>query len=119
MKNEKINISQVLMKNKHVNNYTKLLIILSQLHFYEDYYIPNSKLVKMLNVNKKRVIVLLKQLRDDNVIAIFYKGRKRFFTFLEIQKKEEKKIDSVQTDIFDYDWLKESYEKERNDKYGK
>ena len=89
---------------KRVNNYTKLLIILNTLNFYEDYYIPNKKLMNMLGINKNRVIVLIKQLENDNVIKIFYKGRKKYFTFIANSCKEEKE-EIKRKDIFDYDWL--------------
>ncbi len=108
--NEKIKITRLILNNKRVNNYTKLMIILSSLNYYEDYYIPNRKLMNMLNINKKRVIILLKQLQEDRVIAIFYKGRKRFFTFLQTGNEDLKNIDNdmeniPDNDLFDYNWL--------------
>lgn len=98
------NIIKILLNNKRVNNYTKLLIILNTLDFYKDYYIPNKKLMNMLGINKKNTIRLLKQLENDNVIKIFYKGRKRYFTFIANSCKEEKE-EIKKDDIFDYDWL--------------
>ena len=61
MKKDKVNIIKILLKNQRVNNYTKLLIKLKQLDFYEEYYIPNRKLMNMLNIHKKNLIVLLHQ----------------------------------------------------------
>ena len=98
------NIIKILLNNKRVNNYTKLLIILNTLDFYKDYYIPNKKLMNMLGLTKYWVIQLLKQLNEDNVIKIFYKGRKRYFTFIDNSCKEEKE-EIKKEDIFDYDWL--------------
>lgn len=105
MKKENNNIIKIILNNKRVNNYTKLLIILNTLNFYEDYYIPNKKLMNMLGINKNRVIVLIKQLENDNIIKIFYKGRKRYFTFIASSKEQQKEIERKKIDPFDYDWL--------------
>ena len=97
-----------MLKNDRVNNYTKLMIILNTLNFYEDYYIPNRKLMNMLNINKNRVIVLLKQLREDRVISIFYKGSKVYFTFKENEEESSSQLDHKKNnDVFDYNWLDE------------
>ena len=105
MEKEKNNIIKILLNNKKVNNYTKLLIILNTLNFYEDYYIPNKKLMNMLNIDKKSVRRLLKQLNEDNMIRIFYKGRRRYFTFIASSKEQQKEIERKKIDPFDYDWL--------------
>ncbi len=118
---EKINLSKLLLNNQHVNNYTKLLINLSRLNYYEDYYIPNKKLMNMLGIKKNRVIELLKKLEEDRIIAIFYKKRKRYFTLLNFSEKETQEYEDMKeekqknTEIFDYNWLEDS-EYERNDK---
>ena len=107
MKKQKNNIYKIIIQNNHVNKYTKLLLFLNTLDYYEDYYIPNKKIMKILNINKKNTIRLLKQLKDDDMISIFYKGSKRFFTFIgkpketEINKETNKDI----YEIFSYDWL--------------
>lgn len=103
-KNEKNNIIKILLNNKKVNNYTKLLIILNTLNYYEDYYIPNKKLMNMLGLTKYWVIQLLKQLNEDDMIRIFYKGRKRYFTFIAYSK-DKKEENKNKIDPFDYDWL--------------
>lgn len=118
--NEKIKITKLLLQNKRVNNYTKLMIILSTLNYYEDYYIPNRKLMNMLGIEKNRIRGLLHQLEEDKMIAIFYKGRKRFFTFLKTGN-EDPKVDLKNIDrdienmpgknLFDYNWLEEEVEK--------
>lgn len=104
MKKDKTHITKILLNSKRVNNYTKLMIVLSRLNYFEDYYIPNSKLMKMLGINKKRVIVLLKQLEEDKIIAIFYRGRKRFFTFIK-SGEEKENIFEEKPELYDYDWL--------------
>lgn len=95
------NIYKVLLANKRVNNYTKLLIILNNLNYYKDYYIPNKKLENKLKINKKRVICLLHQLQEDNIIKIGYKGKKRYFKFVTKNEKEKKN----HIKLFKYDWL--------------
>lgn len=109
MEKEKISLSELLFENKHVNNYTKLLLYLSQLNYHEDYYIPSKKLMNKLKINKKRVIVLLHQLEEDEVIKIFYKNNRRYFVFLSKSKKEEKEIEQEHNnDPFYYDWLNDN-----------
>lgn len=103
----KININKLMLKNDRVNNYTKLMIILNTLNFYEDYYIPNKKLMNMLNINKKRTIELLKKLREDKIISIFYKGSKRYFTFIANNEESSSQLDHAKNDVFDYNWLDE------------
>ena len=70
MKKDKVNIIKILLKNQRVNNYTKLLIKLKQLDFYEDYYIPNRKLMNQLGLTKKWIIILLHQLEEDRIIKV-------------------------------------------------
>ncbi len=113
MKSKKENIINILLKNKRVNNYTKLLIYLSRLNYYKDDYIPNKKLMNMLNINKQNLIRrLLKQLEDDKIIKIFYKGRKRYFKYIintvediEDINDEENINNNRRIELFDYDWL--------------
>lgn len=100
----KNNIIKILLKNKRVNSYTKLLITLNTLNYYEDYYIPNKKLMNMLKIHKKNIISLLKQLEEDKIIKLFYKGRKRYFVFLENEKEEKKK---ETPSLYDYNWLED------------
>ena len=108
MEKNKRNIIKILLKCKKVNNYTKLMIILNTLEYYEDYYIPNRKLMNMTNLTKKWVIVLLKQLEEDNIIKVFYKGRKRYFTF--IARTDDEKSEEIKSNIenlYDYNWLED------------
>lgn len=102
---KKDNIIKILLNNKRVNNYTKLMLILNTLDYFEDYYIPNKKLMNMLNINKNRTIVILHQLEEDEIIKIFYKKRKRYFTFIAKVEKKENKSNQNNNDFFDYNWL--------------
>ncbi len=108
MKNSK-SIVKVLLENKRVNNYTKMLITLSRLDYYKDNYIPNKKLMNILKINKNRVIVILKQLVEDNVIIVYHKGKKRYFKYIINEEKININDDIVDNkrrlDLFDYDWL--------------
>lgn len=105
MKKDNRNIIKILLNNEKVNNYTKLMVILNTLDHYEDYYIPNKKLMNMLSINKKSVIRLLHQLECDKVIKVFYKGRKRYFTFIATSDSDENK--KYNNNLDDYNWLEE------------
>ena len=105
IKNNNRNIIKILLANKKVNNYTKLMIYLNTLDYYEDYYIPNKKLMNILGIRKHRLIGLLHQLENDNIISIRYKGRKRYFMF--IKNNEDKEEISANNDVFNYNWLEE------------
>ena len=114
MKKDKVNIIKILLKNERVNNYTKLLIKLKQLDFYEDYYIPNRKLMNQLGLTKKWIIILLHQLEEDRIIKVFYKNRKRFFTFIATRDDEEEKVNQYtdydelyNVDLEGYNWLED------------
>ena len=93
----KSNLYRILLENNRVNHYTKLLIMLNTYNHFKDYYIPNKKLTRILKIDKKNLIVLLHQLQDDNIIKLYYVGKKRYFKF---NLEEEKKTN----DIFHYDW---------------
>lgn len=97
-------IYKILLNNNRVNNYTKLLLILKSYDYYEDYYIPNRKLMNVLKINKNRIIVLLKQIEKDKMIKLFYKGKKRYFVFIADVSKDEKEEEKP-IDLYDYNWL--------------
>lgn len=101
---KKQNITKILLKNKRVNNYTKLLIVLQTWDYFGEHYIPNRKIMNYLNIHKKNVISLLNQLEEDNVIKIYYRGRKKYFKFIGF-KEEKEKIINEENEIFSYDWL--------------
>ena len=93
------------MKNKKVNGYTKMIILLSRLDYHKDYYIPNKKLMNILKIHKKNVIIILHQLVNDDIIKLSYKGKKRYFKFAEEETKEEKNV--IPVELYDYNWLEE------------
>lgn len=98
-------IIKILKQSKYVNNYTKLLLLLNNLNYYGDYYIPNKKLQRMLNINKNRVIVLLHQAEAENIIRLIYRGKKRYFIFNNEKNEEDV---TKKPDLFDYNWLEDS-----------
>ena len=120
MKKQKSNsIYKILLQSKRVNTYTKILLLLNTLNYYEDYYIPNKKIMNILKINKNRVIVLLRQLEEDKMIHIFYKNRKKFFTFTGEPKESTVDVDKIKKseeyqEVFSYDWLNDFMD-ERND----
>ena len=99
------NILNTLMKNKKVNGYTKMIILLSRLDYHKDYYIPNKKLMNILKIHKKNIIIILHQLVNDNVIELSYKSRKRYFKFVNEEEKKEKNV--IPVELYDYNWLEE------------
>lgn len=103
-KNNENNIFYILINDDNVNNYTKMLILLNRLNYYKDNYIPNIKLMKMLCIKEsKNIRRLLKKLKENNVINIYYIGKKRYFKFIKMKKKDTFKP----TELFDYNWLEE------------
>lgn len=102
-KNNENNIFYILMNDDNVNNYTKMLILLNRLNYYKDNYIPNIKLMKMLGINKPNTIRIINKLRENNLINIYYIGKKRYFKFIKMKKKDTFKP----TELFDYNWLEE------------
>lgn len=100
---KKKSIKTILLNSKYVNNYTKLLLILDSLDYYKEYYIPNKKLERMLNINKNRVIILLNQAESEGLIKLVYRGRKRYFL---LNNQKEDVIDEKKQ-LFDYNWLED------------
>ena len=89
MKTKKDDIFNILLDNKNVNYYTKLLILLSRYSYYYDYYIPNKKIMNTLHISDNNVRRLINKAKEDNIIKVYYKGNRRYFKF--INKEEEEK----------------------------
>lgn len=109
MKKNNRSITKILLKSKYVNNFTKLLLILNRLDYYEDYYIPNKKLENLLKIDRRKIRDILHHLENENIIRILYKGRRRYFlftdkdmTFSDELEKEYKKVE-----LEDYNWLED------------
>lgn len=102
MKKDNVDIFEILMNDENVNYYTKMIILLNRLNYYSDNYIPNAKIMKMLGINKKNTIRLINLLKKNNVIHVYYIGKKRYFKFIS---KKIKKNKIEYTELYDYNWL--------------
>ena len=101
----KNNLFKLLLNDKNVNNYTKALIIISQMNYFDKIYIPNKLLMNKLNIDKKSVIRIVNKLKENKVIRVRYYENKRYITIID--KPEYNK----NLDYFDnYDWLSEEEE---------
>lgn len=112
MKKKSNNILNILKKSKYVNNYTKLLLLLNNLDYYGDYYIPNRKLEKMLKIKEPQNIRrLLNKAEDEGLIRLVYRDRKRFFMFINSSIKNQKEEEiTKKPELFDYNWLEDEWE---------
>lgn len=115
----KNNIFKELIENKNVNLYTKVLIILHNLDYYKNHYIPNQLIMNRLKINQPNATRIIKQLKKDGIIRIYYKGSKRYFEFIDKELEEIKRnrdnfkyipSDEEQKDINEilaYNWLED------------
>lgn len=106
MKNKmKNNLFKILLNDKNVNNYTKALIIILQMNYFDKIYIPNKLLMNKLNINKYNASRLIKQLENNKVIRVRYYENKRYITIVDNPEYNKN------LDYFDnYDWLSEEEE---------
>ena len=98
----------MLLSNKRVTSYAKLLIVLYQMEYYHDDYIPSKKLINYSSLTKREIIRTLKQLSDDKIISVFYEGKKRYFRFNNLYENEP---DNNEISDLNYDWLVEGDDK--------
>lgn len=108
MKKSKNDLFSILLSDKNVNYYTKMLIILNRLDYYQEYYIPNKKLMKMLGINKPNTIRILGKLEENNIIKLHYKNSKRYFDFVRKTNTTNIKEDIKNIQLYDYNWLEEN-----------
>lgn len=106
-------IISIILKNKNVNFYTKLLIFLYYKNQNSDYLITNEVICKYLKLdnnvyNKKRISLTLKQLELDKIIKIKIKMRRRHFKWLINEENYEKMFENKNIFIPDYDWLNDT-----------
>ena len=94
------NIFKRLLDDNNVNNYTKLYLILYQLNHYEKRYIPNKLISNRLKLDIRNSRRLLKVFEDKKIIKVYYIKSKRYFKFIENNKK---------VDFEDFDWLSENF----------
>ena len=101
---EKSKIFKNLLSDNNVNNYTKVYILLSRFSYYKDNYIPNKKISNILKINKIDVIRAIAKLKQNNIIKVFYKGKKRYFKFINLDE-EYKQYDISEFD--NYNWYED------------
>lgn len=101
----KNNLFNLLMNDKNVNNYTKALIIISQMNYFKKIYIPNKLLMNKLNIDKKSVIRIVNKLKENKAIKVSYYENKRYIKIMN-------NIDSNKNFYYfdNYDWLSEEEE---------
>lgn len=109
MKKNNRSITKILLNSKYVNNFTKLLLILNRLDYYEDYYIPNKKLENLMKIDRRKIRDILHHLEEENIIRILYKGRRRYFLFTDkdMAFSDELKKEAIKPELFDYNWLED------------
>ena len=93
------------MNDKNVNNYTKALIIISQMNHFKKIYIPNRLLMNKLNITKPNAIKIVNKLKENKVIKVSYYENKRYIKIMD-------NIDSNKNFYYfdNYDWLSEEEE---------
>lgn len=111
---KKISLNKLLLREKNICCYTKLLIILYQLDYFNDHYIPNKKLENILksDFKKRNIIYTLNKIKDDEIITIFYRGKKRYFSFNNLYENEP---DNNEIPDLNYDWLNENDGDDKNE----
>lgn len=109
MKKNNRSITKILLNSKYVNNFTKLLLILNRLDYYEDYYIPNKKLENLMKIDRRKIRDILHHLEEENIIRILYKGRRRYFLFTDkdMAFSDDLKKEVKKPELFDYNWLED------------
>ena len=101
----KNNLFNLLMNDKNVNNYTKALIIISQMNHFKKIYIPNRLLMNKLNITKPNAIKIVNKLKENKVIKVSYYENKRYIKIMD-------NIESNKNFYYfdNYDWLSEEEE---------
>lgn len=100
----------ILLNDENVNTYTKVLIILNQLHYNHDFYIPNNKIMNLCKKYKIEITTIrqlqnvLKTLVSKKLINIVYKGNLRYFN-LNYYNNSRKIKDKTYELEEEYDWL--------------
>ena len=100
MKKDKYNLYKTLLEDDNVNLYTKVLIIISQYTFYDNFYMPNRLFMNKLDVDKKSVIRILNKMQRKGLISVRYYENKRYIKLINYNKQKKR-------EIFDYDYLNE------------
>lgn len=107
---EKNSIISILLHNKNVNLYTKLLIFLFYKNKNKSYNISDLEICKRLNLDinkdRKRIYLILTKIEKDNIIKIKIQHQKRFFKWLLNDEKETNENTNQLIDLLEqYNWL--------------
>lgn len=101
-------IISIILDNKNVNFYTKLLIFLYYKNKNNTYNISDSEICKRLKLNinsdRKKIYKTLCKLEEDKVIKINIVNRKRYFKWLIEEQKENNTIELLKI-LENYNWL--------------
>ena len=106
---KKNSIISILLSDKNVNLYTKLLIFLYYKNQNSDYLITTELICKYLKLdktiyNRKKIEFTLKELEKNKIIKIKIRNRRRFFKWL-IYNDVDKLFTNKNIFIPEYDWL--------------
>lgn len=74
------NLNAILMRDKNVCVYTKLLILISQMNYFGKHDISNTLIVRRLGITKAYAIRTLNKMKQNGIIKINYNGPKRYIT---------------------------------------
>lgn len=110
---KKNGIISILLKNKNVDLYTKMIIFLYYKNQNCDYLITTELICKYLKLdnthyNARKIYLTLKQLEIDKIIKIKIKMRRRYFKWLINEENYEKMFENKNIFIPDYDWLNDT-----------
>lgn len=105
------NLYNILLNNEKVNTYTKILIILNQLSYNHEFYIPNKKLLNIckkykIKINTRQLQNVLTSLVNNKLINIFHKGNYRYFNLNYYNNSRKIKDKTYELEDED-DWLNE------------
>lgn len=101
-------IISILLNDKNVNLYTKLLIFLYYRQKNNDFLISDNIICKYLKIdnnknNRVKIYRTLKQIEKEKIIKLKIKLRRRYFKW-NIKQDNEEKIKKL-IDIPDFNWL--------------
>lgn len=101
----KNNLFKLLLNDSNVNHYTKVLIIIAQMNYFDKIYIPNRVIMNKLNIDKSNVIKIINKLQDKKIIKVQYYENKRYIKIID-KPEYNKNLDYFNN----YDWLSEEEE---------
>lgn len=71
-------IFKILLESDKVNLYAKFIIAISQMNYYDRYYIPNQYLSNRFKTDLRTVKRIIHDLKINGIIKIQYIGSKRY-----------------------------------------